>query len=360
MPETKSDKYIGGTTMDNSDKQFEADLKQHFERQGSYDPQKGQTMVPTVTDQYRRALCKIERYLWIHLYVIVIVLEFCVYRFMGTQDTKALIAYGVLFLLAIEISVLIKLWYWVMNTKIRILRDLKLLRAEAVERNDRREILEDFGIKGLQGCSKRESRLWQIGLLVLLGIIMVFFVKYPHFQWSFAPGPETIGAEYTSVLDADGREAMDFRLSVPNLNLFPMETFSYYSGACCPEQVVQDFAGHRLSATSRPAGSNLYWTIKLAEPVLPGHRLFLKSHTWNLSTAKNENGIWTYHNTIAWGPVARYRYKLSLPVKAEVIATEPRPVSRTAENGRPVLSFEDTYDNGRLFEVTVKYRLSEK
>jgi hypothetical protein len=173
-----------------------------------------------------------------------------------------------------------------------------------------------------------------------------------------APGSETLGIKQSTTLESDGRGTTETLYSVPNTGLFPLETFSFYTGPRVSSvQTFEDLSGRKLRATTQPAEPNLHWTIQLAQPVLPGQRLFLKARREKPYLEMKEKNVWTYQDTETWGPAIQYRHEISLPKNAQVIAAEPTPVSQSVQNGRPVFTFEGARNNSRPFDVTIKYRL---
>ncbi len=53
--------------------------------------------------------------------------------FAQTSNTKTLIALGVLIIVSVEGTVLMKLWYWVVHTRLLLVREVKEMRLELAE-----------------------------------------------------------------------------------------------------------------------------------------------------------------------------------------------------------------------------------
>lgn len=53
--------------------------------------------------------------------------------FIATSNTKVLIALAALFIVSFEVTVLMKLWYWVVHTRLVLVREVKEMRLELAE-----------------------------------------------------------------------------------------------------------------------------------------------------------------------------------------------------------------------------------
>jgi len=93
---------------------------------------------------------KWTRYLtWVFLLITLVIEVGCLYslltmRVAGTDagDVKAMVVFVVVIIIMGQTQVLMKLWYWVMNTKINVLKEVKQLQlqvAEFVARDERAE-----------------------------------------------------------------------------------------------------------------------------------------------------------------------------------------------------------------------------
>ncbi len=56
-----------------------------------------------------------------------------VWLFLMVSDTKILIALAALFIASFETTVLMKLWYWVVHTRLLLVREVKEMRLELAE-----------------------------------------------------------------------------------------------------------------------------------------------------------------------------------------------------------------------------------
>lgn len=88
-----------------------------------------------------------------------------------------------IFILAFETTVLIKLWYWMVNTKLGILREVKLLRLDLAAQKGSLVALETIASvespTKAPGVHKRERAIW-FGALIAVGV----FFRHRHRQAS--------------------------------------------------------------------------------------------------------------------------------------------------------------------------------
>ena len=84
-------------------------------------------------EEFRR---KRKRLMWITWGTLVFEgaqMAFFVLLFALASSTKILIALAALFIASFEITVLMKLWYWVVHTRLLLIREVKEMRLELAE-----------------------------------------------------------------------------------------------------------------------------------------------------------------------------------------------------------------------------------
>jgi len=77
---------------------------------------------------------------WIETFAFAGLSIYGVYMFFQSESTKELIAYGALFLFAIQVTMMLKLWNWMLLNRNAVLREVKrteLLIATLINANDR-------------------------------------------------------------------------------------------------------------------------------------------------------------------------------------------------------------------------------
>lgn len=114
---------------------FERQFRDWMRKAPRPDPQRSQTFREEVIHNYDEKLKKVERYAW--WWLLGIIAGFAVSGTMmgrGAASSLPLLIYGgVFFLLVGQLNVLIKLWYWMMNVKLNVLREIQDLRLQLLE-----------------------------------------------------------------------------------------------------------------------------------------------------------------------------------------------------------------------------------
>lgn len=343
--------------MDKETRSLDEAIKRHFENAGTFDPERGRSAMNAALQHYRKSMKRVERVTYAYLAATVVVALIAVSRFTSPgAGVKELIAWAVLFLLAIQTQVLMKLWYWVMNVKTGILREIKLgqLSGTPAESGQRGE--SAYSPMPLSDATRLErwARLAGLGLVALA--TLYFFPLHGNFD---APDPgSSMQCEQTVTLGPGGSVLSVARFSLPNTGAFPMESLSLYSDASDYEMAYEDFLGRPVSVTSAPEGQGKRSQLKLPEPIMPGERLFLKRRASSEGMATQQDGIWTWVDGQSWGyATSRYDYVVTLPPGAELVSATPRPWCTTREGDAQSLHIRATRNSGEQLKIEVQYRL---
>ena len=86
---------------------------------------------------YDERLRKVQRYAWLWILgtCAAMVVASALIGIGAAMSTRVLVIGAMIFLLAGQFQLLVKLWYWQMNTKLSLLKELKELRLQLTERN---------------------------------------------------------------------------------------------------------------------------------------------------------------------------------------------------------------------------------
>ncbi len=116
---------------------FEKELKEVLEKNGDFDVAKGETLRKEIVQMFEDKLKKVKLWTWAFLLIDVIIIaggiSSLLVNLLITKNTNAMIISAVVVLIAHEGTVLIKLWYWVLNTKYGVLKELKQLQLQIAE-----------------------------------------------------------------------------------------------------------------------------------------------------------------------------------------------------------------------------------
>lgn len=334
---------------------------------GRFDADRAARLRTQAQDAFLSRYRKIERITWVYLLGSLIVAWWCVRQFLAADDVRSWILWSVIFILAFETTVLIKLWYWVVNTKLGVLREVKLLRMDLAAQMGSLEALEAIARvespTRAPGLSKWERVAW-FGALIAVGVLFGAGIGRQMDRHYRATGQMT--AARTITLGPDGKALVEATYDLANTTSRTLKDFTIYSGGVitntqwipAAESPWSDGQERKLAVRREPDphGPNRRDVIQLLDPVPPGQRFVLNTtFTW---PARRENGVWVFTQDQNWGYRRNfYRDTVVLPPGAELISVEPAPVSQEERDGRAVLRFEGERGRGAKWICSVKYRL---
>ncbi len=135
--------------------------------EGTYDPERAEKMLAEIGREFTRKHCIVERYLWIVQWGVTAFIVYTAMEAFHSDDTRSLLLYGLPALAAFEGSILIKLWYWIVNNKLSVLESVKRMELVLTHGADPPELAP--GVKGLimsVGVPRWERNCW-LGLVVV-------------------------------------------------------------------------------------------------------------------------------------------------------------------------------------------------
>lgn len=116
--------------MDN----FEKELKRVFEKSGNFDATRGQTSRKEIVQMWcDKNLIKAKIVFWI---TFLACLGMMIGGYLGLRsagDTKGMVLWAIFIMIGFNSTILMKLWYWVENTKLNILKEMKQLQLQIAE-----------------------------------------------------------------------------------------------------------------------------------------------------------------------------------------------------------------------------------
>jgi len=119
--------------MDELEKTIQVTLSQT----GKFDAGKAETLRKEIVQMFEGKLKKVKLLTWAFLLIDGIIIaggiSGLLVNLLITKNTNAMIISAVVVLIAHEGTVLIKLWYWVLNTKYGVLKELKQLQLQIAE-----------------------------------------------------------------------------------------------------------------------------------------------------------------------------------------------------------------------------------
>jgi hypothetical protein len=341
------------------------EITQALSENGEFDPEKADAVRAASVAHYDRAQKKAERHTLASLLLCVVFMAVGAVTMVYAGSTKAIIASALLVLIMFESTILMKLWYWIVQNMLRVLRDVRLLRIDLA------------GIPGAEGAAtaapttletvrinrsrlgKWERVLWYIPILLISMFAGVFVAN------RIATGVErgTMTSERIIRLEADGHGHMTTRYNLQNTTSRPITERTIYSGGSIdtpkiilPEDSsITDGEGRQLLIRVLPAGPNHKYVIGLARAVEPGERFLLNSESG--AEAVREDDVWTFHMSQDWGyGVDHFRDVVVLPPGAKFLSADPEPAQMSQTEEGTVLYWEAERTHGARWEYTVTYR----
>jgi len=333
------------------------DLKTALAENGSFDHEKAAKTGDTVVAAFGTKMRKVERRVWFWGILCKCIAIFAVLQLLHVTSTRDMILNAIIALFMLEVIMMYKLWYWILNNKLSLLKEIKLLRAEtsltteAVTSRGLRDLVDE----PVQGLSRWERRLWFcVYVVCVVGLILI---KMPDLQRATESEQKMVHEGYVT-LAADGSGTTVTKTSSPNWNAVPLLSFPFDVPAGSTISWIDD-RGRELPAAAETEDGRDRFTVSLIDPVMPGETLVYKriSETPNLAGKKGD--IWTCRADWSFGPQP-YRYDeiVMLPEAAEIVSANPEPRHRSvASTGEPVLYFRADCGPNEHFIYTIEYRL---
>jgi len=344
---------------------IDKEITEALSENGDFNGEKADAVRAASVAHYDRAQRKAERYTLVSLLVCLVFMAAGGVMMVYAGSTKAIIASALLVLIMFESTILMKLWYWIVQNMLRVLRDIRLLRIDLA------------GIPGAEGAAKAaattieevrvnrsrlakwERALWYIPILLISTSGGVFVANRIAAEGERG----TMTSERIVRLESDGHGKMTTRYDLQNTTSRPITERIIYSGGSIDtpkiilpeESPIKDGEGRRLLVRVLPAGPNHKSVIGLARTVEPGERFVLN---WDgEAEAAREDDVWTFHMSQDWGyGVDHFRDVVILPPGSEFISADPEPAQMSKSEEGTVLYWEAERTHGARWEYTVNYR----
>ena len=337
------------------------DLGKALDQNGSFDPEKAKRAKEKSAGVFDARMRKLERSIWIWLILSVCFGLFGYLRFQSptTTSTKELIAYAVVMLIAYESTVLLKLAYWIINVKLSVLKEIKLLRLESSPAADPGEILAGRDLEApLRSISPRERVFWKIGLIA--GMLVAITYVIPKVNQPIGPHgrqSDQIHEGYVT-LAADGSGITVTESSSMNEGDGPITSFQFDVPTGAANRWVDEL-GREMPATVKTGDGRSRYVVSFVDPIMPCEWFAYKRITENPTHAVKEGEFWVCRADWSFGRQSyRYTETVKLPEGAEVVSVTPKPDGRTERDGvAPVLRFTADRDPGEHFGYTIRYIL---
>ncbi len=165
-------------------------IGQALNADGRYDADRSREARRRAADGFCASLRTVERLTLGYLTFLTGLALVCMALFLQAHSTKLMILYAVVFLVAMQGQTLIKLWYWMANTKLNVMREMAQLRAELRATGSAAAPGAEQGggpiaaaaIRGPSALSRLERTVWHggIGLVLAFGLYALVGQSRPH------------------------------------------------------------------------------------------------------------------------------------------------------------------------------------
>ncbi|MGA2031859.1 MAG: hypothetical protein ABSG68_06365 [Thermoguttaceae bacterium] len=338
------------------------ELKKALAENGNFDAAKADRDVIEASSYFDSQLRRGARFTFLSLIIVVAVLEFAFIGFFLTFSTKALVGFATLLVVTVVLIVRFAIGHEITNTKISLLREIKLLRLEHLG------LPADQTITPPRKAAPTGTSLWRVLSLRentawLLAAILVAVVS-AHFTLQLMNRGMTMTEESQVTLLADGSKSTVSKVSYRNpAGLFPTTSLSLWTGDG-PFAITQwlDGRGRELPISVSTIGGNRKYTVQLAEPIMPGDQVNYTTTTEAAKMATRQGETWTYHGGQKWTGKGQkfFLETVQLPQGAEIVCVEPKPAQQFLRDGLPTVRFQTVVDQGHELAYTIQYRLPKE
>ena len=328
---------------------------------GDYDQLKATELKNNMVGTFTAMLRKVERTYWGYMCLCSWLFVFALYHFFHSSGAKALLFYGILMIVFFEAIVLMKLWYWIANQKISVLKAIKQLALGEASATSAATSPQDT-IRPVEGLSRRERIIWKAALLAgcaLIAAIKTVELGGVENPWGFEAGSRST-SHGSIALAANGSGSAVTELSFLHQGTLPGHGFSFHAPQSEKLRFV-DSSGQELPFTTSPQREHVRYDVRLPRLVMPGERFNYERHAESSQAATEEDGVWTYASDVAYGyNTNEISQTVVLPAGAEIVSTSPWPVASFTLQDRPTVRFTGVRASNEPFKYTVKYRLAPR
>ncbi len=286
---------------------------------GGFDAERAKKMAGEVAGEFRRKLKWAQRWMLAELLIFGAAMVFFMVRFLEAGTEMEWILFGVLFLMAYETTVLIKMWYFVVNTKISVIRELKQFRLASAPASQ-------AGVaetpKTVRGISRWEWLGWIAVWATAVGLICNTY-RGPRMS---AGGT---GLEQYVVLAADGSGKVTTKVSTTG-TFMPQEAFTvHFTGKDVEHVRWYDAQWHEMASEMREVNGERVYTVHWPHPMLPTERRTYYQVLERAGLATKAGGVWTYEGEWpGFWPPAQWSVTVRMPPGATVVEASPQPTMR--------------------------------
>jgi hypothetical protein len=113
---------------------FEKELKKVLEKNGVFDATKSETLRKEIIQMWcDKNLLRAKLVAWIFLLLSMGMMFFGYIGLRSAGNTRGMILWAIFFMIGFNSTILMKLWYWVVDAKLNIQKEVKQLQLQIAE-----------------------------------------------------------------------------------------------------------------------------------------------------------------------------------------------------------------------------------
>jgi len=116
---------------------IEKELKKVLKMNGSFDAEKNASrrkeIEHMIIQKYETDMFKVKVVFWIFFALSLGMMAGGYIGLRSAVETKAMLCWVILFMIGFNSTILMKLWYWVCDTKLNVLKEMKQLQLQVTE-----------------------------------------------------------------------------------------------------------------------------------------------------------------------------------------------------------------------------------
>jgi hypothetical protein len=341
----------------------EHELKKALTENGEMDSQKARRLATEAGSWFNARIKRDARITWLSVGLVVAVFEFAIIGFFLACNTKMTVGFAVLMVFALVFIVSFELQHRITNTKISLLRDIKLLRLERgglpsgqVLAPAQETRPSDASL--LHALSPRETLVWFLGFLLIAFAVGSFTFRLMLDGW-LIPGGDMRTDECQVALLPDGSGSMVDKVSYRYQEL-PTSSFPIWCGENDTIPQWLDSQGRELPTSVATIDGKRQYTVHLAEPVMPGQQVSYTTVSEIPLKATKQGEIWTYRLHRWHVGNAYISTTVRLPQGAKIVSLDPESARQSVCDGVPTVRFQPLRGEEIKFTYTIQYRLPSK
>lgn len=326
----------------------ELDIRGALQEQAPFDAERAGAVRKEARTQFSNVMRLLTRQLHVTLTLTTMASAFSLSFIMTTNDERQRMLALCYLLIASITGCVAGLAFWVKNTKLSILTDLR----ETV-----------LAIRGnsdgawLQGgyATEYTRKRWHFILFILLPLTLLasFGGTGLAHAWAQFDGVLHIDA----VISPEGSVAYEAEVGYINLGCHPLFEVPFDSGTPPEQNQFFDLEGHPLTASVTKHDAHFFYSVPLPKPAPHGDWLWYRHKGLREFAAADAGGTRTLdYGAAVSGRKSFYQFSFTLPPNAELIAPQPDQKT-TLDDGRLKITYErEKGQTGQTLPFLLKLR----